>query len=808
MGSNEKVVTKPIKVDLHIHSSFSITKDSSDIVGEGTIENLSKLVGKLNNHHINLASITDHDYFSFDMYKEFKSFEGKGELKKVLPGVEFSVGIQNENKKFKQVHIIAIFDDSSDDKLKRIETEILKLENGKVKYDNKVGQFFTENKLFEILKDIGLNTILIAHQKNSTTSTTASEPDLSSIGERRFNEFLMSEVFEALEFKSMRNGLFNNLFALKMNSEVNYDVVKFITGSDCHQWDVYPAHDINEVQYIDEYKPTFLKCLPTFKGLTMALSDYSRIQLGDSFFSCDDSKLESIQLEIDGIDKLIPLSPGINAIIGDNSIGKSLLLHKLTDYSEIKDDKIIAGYNEYLSENKILINSVIEKQKLYYFDYQGNIRKRFEKKDDSKNQEFLTSKFPVDPVKSIYINIIDDYFNNLYTRLKAKFDYDAEYAKLMTLVLTNNDASSKVISITALSNNKSDITNYSNIKSYLTDIQVKINDPQKYNKLEKEDVALIDEFKQHLAGLINKYDNYLRMEKYHYKIKNGINLGMSSFKSAMKVFKDQSTQIKEKFDSDCAEVGNIISTLLILRKEIKEFSFDVKEKIEIMPSTLNYNGYNFIRRFKNARVINNDYLNSILSSCLKGSKIINTSTITEEELANALKDYSRNTKKPLEFLKERINDKIMMDFEVESVILKANQNEYDNLSHGLNATLYFDIISGDSKRGIYLIDQPEDDVSQNAIKTNIIKDFKKMAQSRQILLITHNPQFVVNLDVDNVICIYKDRNNHLEISSGALEYEDLESKTNIIQLVADNLDGGVDSIRKRWKRYEKEFSTN
>ena len=122
----------------------------------------------------------------------------------------------------------------------------------------------------------------------------------------------------------------------------------------------------------------------------------------------------------------------------------------------------------------------------------------------------------------------------------------------------------------------------------------------------------------------------------------------------------------------------------------------------------------------------------------------------------------------------------------------------------MNATIYFDIISGDERQGIYIVDQPEDDVSQKSIKENLILDFKKMSEQRQIILVTHNPQFVVNLDVDNVICIYKN-NDEIVISSGALEFED--EKSNILQIVADNLDGGVDAIKKRWKRYGKEIGT-
>ena len=145
-----------------------------------------------------------------------------------------------------------------------------------------------------------------------------------------------------------------------------------------------------------------------------------------------------------------------------------------------------------------------------------------------------------------------------------------------------------------------------------------------------------------------------------------------------------------------------------------------------------------------------------------------------------------------ELLKEDLSQK-------EAILLNGN-DIYQRLSSGLNSTIYFELMSNDKKSGIYIVDQPEDDVSQTSIKKNIIKYFKNMSNNHQIILITHNPQFVVNLDVDNVIHIYE-KNKEINIDFGALEYQD--DSTDILQSVSNNLDGGIQSIRKRWKRYEK-----
>ena len=167
-----------------------------------------------------------------------------------------------------------------------------------------------------------------------------------------------------------------------------------------------------------------------------------------------------------------------------------------------------------------------------------------------------------------------------------------------------------------------------------------------------------------------------------------------------------------------------------------------------------------------------------------------------------IKNYNDDSEGPIVFLKNKVETLLDDDFKCKNVInLKDEKDVYSELSNGFDSRIYFDMLSNQkSLDGIYIIDQPEDDVSQNSIKDYLLDNFKKMGNNRQIIIITHNPQFIVNLDVDNVISIQKE-NNILNIQYGALEYED--SKCNIIDIIANSIDGGVDTINKRWKRYDK-----
>ena len=68
----------------------------------------------------------------------------------------------------------------------------------------------------------------------------------------------------------------------------------------------------------------------------MALTDSRRVTT--SYFSIDKPFIDAIEISINGNNQRINLSSGINVMIGDNSIGKSLILDYLLD-SKFKRNK-------------------------------------------------------------------------------------------------------------------------------------------------------------------------------------------------------------------------------------------------------------------------------------------------------------------------------------------------------------------------------------------------------------------------------------------------------------------------------------
>ena len=112
-----------INVDLHIHSVFSEYKDG-DIVKKSTVENIEKLIQKLNENGIVLCAITDHNRFDYNLYSQLnkKIKEIGGTLKNNLPGVEFDVKLESGKP---TCHIVGIFDDNDAEIVKNPSKKIL-----------------------------------------------------------------------------------------------------------------------------------------------------------------------------------------------------------------------------------------------------------------------------------------------------------------------------------------------------------------------------------------------------------------------------------------------------------------------------------------------------------------------------------------------------------------------------------------------------------------------------------------------------------------------------------------------------------
>ena len=640
---------------------------------------------------------------------------------------------------------------------------------------------------------------MIAHQKETLSSKETRSHDVMSLGKEKFDELVFLDYFESFEFKRKRNEIFNKNYIEKNKEKYKDATLRFVTGSDCHDWSKYPEEN-------DDFSFTYLKCLPTFRGLAMAVTNTKRINYVNNFYSTTDKYLDSINIEIDNNEYDIKLSKGINVIIGDNSIGKSLLIHKLTNYNYLNDQKIKDSYDEYLINNKIKINSTIPESNISKFNGQGSIRKMFENKTFDSD-EFLNGFFPAEPLVSKYIEIYKSEIENYISILKNKEEKSNAFNKITNFDIFVIEATSKSLNFknvpqATITSINSKIKKIGKIVEYFESINSLLGKMKENDFFDKEDEKYINDSINSNIKLISKYENKIKQNLFEISKINVINNEFTSKDKELKKTKTDETEKIANYESNKDSFSeNIVNYYYKNRNKVK-YEPNIKE--EKVPTTSNKVGkYRFVAKTKTKEISNTNLLtliNNVLGKGVKDINSIDSSTIPDR-FSNRNKETSYNDK--LTNLKNELNKEIDNCFSIDNAINDASDKDVTKeLSSGFNSKIYFDLISNqtDDNR-IYIIDQPEDDVSQPSIKKNILGDFYDMSKNRQVIIITHNPQFIVNLDVDNVIFIGKNENDKIYIQNGALEYYGKEY--DILKIVADNIEGGIDSINERWKRYDK-----
>lgn len=785
----EQIVTKGIRIDLHIHSVFSKDKDGKK-VQNNTLENLPILIKGLLDNNVEMCAITDHDTFNYELYKELKKQEIEENcITKVLPGIEFSV----EFIEGKVIHIVTIFDDKDDDKIKKIQDIML---NGKGSSCFQKGKgAYSRKDYFDVLAEIDTNFIMIAHQKKTPTSLHKPHAnDVMSLGREIFNELVFMDYFDAYEFRNKKNEIYNKIYTIENNME---DKLRFITGSDCHRWEFYPYTEENENK---DFKFTYIKSLATFKGLAMAITDPHRIELENSFFNPNEKYLEKIELQINGETKSIPLSKGINVIIGDNSIGKSLFLNAITNYYKKIPRSVQTGYEKYLEKNNINFINSLPEEDIFIFNGQGEIRAIFDE-DGLKPNNYLKRYYPNDISSDKYKNVVLEELHRFYAAIEKKFTYDDEVDKLPKFKIPNEEIHDKSI-IFVGDVEKRDTKDIQHLVNILDGIIESIKLLVNNKKLEESDQRPLKSTIEMFNVMKEKYSNLLAQYKVENEKINIYNTFLKSYRTKYnrKITAEQAV-FSEYVEQKKTAVEGIVK-LLLAQQNLETYSPNISE-LEIVPECNPVDKYQFVSKLQIDK-INNDYILQLIRSVLtKKGKDLDTKKITRSMLKEILKNYPEEEENPLEFYKEKINARVDKDFKIRRTIVENKMDVYEEVSAGFDAQMYFTLLSGEIRdKGIYIIDQPEDHISQKAIKEKVLDQFRRMGQQRQVIMVTHNPQFIVNLDADNVIYLFKN-NEKFDVYSGALEYENEEYS--ILKIVADNIEGGLQTIQGRLKRYEKDI---
>ncbi len=125
----------------------------------------------------------------------------------------------------------------------------------------------------------------------------------------------------------------------------------------------------------------------------------------------------------------------------------------------------------------------------------------------------------------------------------------------------------------------------------------------------------------------------------------------------------------------------------------------------------------------------------------------------------------------------------------------------DKLSVGQRGTFYVCLkLATDPFGSPFVFDQPEDDLDNDFIMSQLVPLFRKIKKYRQVIIVTHNANLVVNTDAEQIIVA----NNESEIisyNSGALEDGTIADGVGTKASICNILEGGSYAFEKRERKY-------
>lgn len=123
------------------------------------------------------------------------------------------------------------------------------------------------------------------------------------------------------------------------------------------------------------------------------------------------------------------------------------------------------------------------------------------------------------------------------------------------------------------------------------------------------------------------------------------------------------------------------------------------------------------------------------------------------------------------------------------------------LSVGQRGTFYVCLkLATDPFGSPFIFDQPEDDLDNEFIVTQLVPLFNIIKKYRQVIIVTHNANLVVNSDAEQVIVADND-GELITYSSGALEDGDVKSGQGVRAKVCSILEGGHTAFERRERKY-------
>ena len=321
------------------------------------------------------------------------------------------------------------------------------------------------------------------------------------------------------------------------------------------------------------------------------------------------------------------------------------------------------------------------------------------------------------------------------------------------------------------------------------------------NKIDKQLINIKNDKPIHYHGnwltLLANIENYLQNIKKLTSDKNAIS--------------QSEKRLKDMTNMEIRELGEeIIKNVLKFKDDIQKalniFVYGQNDYNEKQKKLLDCiwgrtNGVNICLSV--AIHLNSDKLRNIILTLLDRQSIQELSFINgldsfesfKEKIINKF-DISTYKGNPYH-LKEILNIlyKRYPEFLEYNIDVSVNGKSIKKLSAGQRGTVYLRMqLAANLYSETIIIDQPEDDLDNEFITEHLVKLFKKIKKYRQVIIVSHNANLVVNADSEQVI-VASNNDGVLSYKTGPLENPEINKE------ICKILEGGRSAFEKREQKY-------
>lgn len=786
METEPKVCSEGKIWDLHIHSNqcSSYKGRQKDASISEYVDDLAKLFQEFPN--LEMISFTDHNQMCYELYKECMM---RDSFPTVLPGVEVDVQLAEGGK---SKHLVVYFDCASDSKKMEALSEQLNdyFSSHQVGPSNPVPIDNFLNELLELRVPFTLSPHAMKQNERAIDydwhSMKPSERDTYKYVDQFFSFWETS-------------GKSNLAYAVEFLEDMNCgDRVSVVVFSD--------SHSIEELRAYLENPPQYFYALPNYMGLRLVGTDVSRVFEDSQELPFADKGKYIGSIAVSGSE--ITLSPRLNAIIGGRGSGKSILLDALArSLASDNGAELPKGRIEYLDKRKVVPRNLA-----------GGPIARGSFSFEYFNQSYIANIFNLEG--QAYSDALMRYFKNAFDEVE-----DIDQLSVAAENISNFTSLFEEVPAVSFSNISGLVEKYVVDRNDSLNIQIKKGMKRKTAKelanfdylqcLDKVNREVDKSLPKFLRGnkeielAISELDKtileqsglermrYLSAEKPVANLVDTFHAKKDELSKAQAKRNEVESEFENAFVAKALNLRNRVA--LIKAYLAAERGFRSRYRKHRKKPGKEKDAFRFIKALDVSSPI--EYFMHLCNECFTVEKVptANRNLDHLEDYINAFcfneggyrSGYSWET---LYNNLKKFNLTYTSSMRIEYMI----DGEYVDISTqspGTQANMLLEYIVHSDSSVPLLIDQPEDNVDNQTIFRDIRDWFSKIKMQRQVIVVTHDANIVINADAENVIIANQERPGRFVYRNGALEYSDN------IDEAAKILDGGKLAVKRRLMKY-------